>query len=399
MPSAGSYEAAVVNGKIYVFGSKVNYEYDPAADTWAVKTPMLTSRNWFSVAACEGKIYVFGGSPVTEPPSEQPAVGLNEVYDPAIDTWETRTAMPTNRTGMEANAVNGKIYLMGGTTDGSRVEGASTLNEVYDPATDSWTTATPMPYFAAEIASVALDKKIYLIGGQDSLGWNRNQIYNTETDTWSEGAPIPFSTTQAHAGATTGVKAPKKIYVMGGLEPKSFVEGLDHNFVYDIQTDTWSTGVSLPTARINPAVAVVDELVYVIAGVTELHETTAVVELYTPFLFAAVPAVSVVSPHNETYASSEVPLTFSISEPTLSLSYSLDGRDSTITGNTTLANLSLGVHSITVYAWDTVGNVGKSETIIFTIAPFLTALTVTIAVAAVVGVGLVVYFKKRGRMP
>jgi energy-converting hydrogenase Eha subunit A len=31
--------AAVVNGKIYAIGGAVNYEYDPAADTWITKLP------------------------------------------------------------------------------------------------------------------------------------------------------------------------------------------------------------------------------------------------------------------------------------------------------------------------------------------------------------------------
>lgn len=73
----------------------------------------------------------------------------------------------------------------------------------------------------------------------------------------------------------------------------------------------------------------------------------------------------------------------------------------TITGNTTLANLPCGEHKVTVYAIDNVGNIG-SETIAFTILepeaePFPTTLVATASViaVAVVGIGLIVYFKKR----
>jgi hypothetical protein len=82
----------------------------------------------------------------------------------------------------------------------------------------------------------------------------------------------------------------------------------------------------------------------------------------------------------------------------------LDGQENvTVAGNTTLANLPYGEHNVTVYATDNVGNIA-SETITFTIAepepePFPTTLVATGAVAtiAVVGVGLLVYFKKRKR--
>ena len=72
----------------------------------------------------------------------------------------------------------------------------------------------------------------------------------------------------------------------------------------------------------------------------------------------------------------------------------------TIAGNTTLVGLSNGLHTLTVYANDTVGNVGTSETISFTVdVPFPTALVISASGVslAVVAAGLLVYFKKRKR--
>jgi hypothetical protein len=71
-----------------------------------------------------------------------------------------------------------------------------------------------------------------------------------------------------------------------------------------------------------------------------------------------------------------------------------------IAGNTTLANLPLGEHSITVYITDEAGNTGTSETIFFTIekpSPFSPLLIVTVSAALLVtiSVALLVYFKKR----
>jgi hypothetical protein len=41
-----------------------------------------------------------------------------------------------------------------------------------------------------------------------------NQIYDTEKDTWSFGASLPTQMWYTAAGATTGVMAPKRIYVL-----------------------------------------------------------------------------------------------------------------------------------------------------------------------------------------
>ena len=120
-----------------------------------------------------------------------------------------------------------------------------------------------------------------------------------------------------------------------------------------------------------------------------------------------LPIVSSLSVENKTYDTNDIPLNFIVNEPASQFSYILDGQENIITnGNTTLTSLSNGLHNITVYAWDMAGNIGTSETMIFTIAkpepqpePFPTTLVApaSVATVAVVGVSLLVYFKKRNR--
>jgi hypothetical protein len=110
------------------------------------------------------------------------------------------------------------------------------------------------------------------------------------------------------------------------------------------------------------------------------------------------PKVTVLSIEDKTFASSDVPLDFTVSDLVTQVSYSLDGDDNvTIAGNTTLTRLSNGEHNVTVYYADIVGNVGASVTLYFTVAvpnSFPTTLVI-IASLALVGVGLLVYFKTR----
>lgn len=112
--------------------------------------------------------------------------------------------------------------------------------------------------------------------------------------------------------------------------------------------------------------------------------------LMVPFdIYSA--SVFVICPENNTYTTASVPLNFTVYKPTSWIGYSLDGQDNvTINGNITLAQLPIGLHSITVYVKDTFGNTGVSKTIHFTIAePFPTALVVA-AIASVIVIGAVI---------
>jgi hypothetical protein len=114
------------------------------------------------------------------------------------------------------------------------------------------------------------------------------------------------------------------------------------------------------------------------------------------------PSVLILSPEPKVYNVSDILLNFTVDEPVSQLIYSLDGQTNvSIIGNITLESLPYGEHNVTVYATDNVGNIG-SKTVFFTIMepskPFPTTLVVASAIiVAVVGIGIVVYFRKRKR--
>ncbi len=74
------------------------------------------------------------------------------------------------------------------------------------------------------------------------------------------------------------------------------------------------------------------------------------------------PAITITSPKNQTYNNFTVPIEYSISEATSSVSYSLDGgANVTLSGKTAATLDKEGSHSITIYAKDNAGNVGKAS--------------------------------------
>jgi len=375
--------AVAVNGRIYVIGSLFTYEYNPATDNWVEKTPMPTPRTNFEVAAYQNKIYTIGGSSGWTQETGTIYSDANEVYDPSTDTWETKESMPVNRSGIVASVVKGKIHLIGPDS-----------HDVYEVDTDSWSTKEPMPLPTYRLGSTVVDDKIYV------MGWNQTQIYDQISDTWTLGASPPNLVGSSGICATTGVIAPKRIYVIGGS-----VNGLEaiwsgNTQVYDPVSDSWTLGADMLTACYGVNAVVVNDQIYAIGGIQGMYSSRLNTnQQYTPIGYGTIPPeVVVVSPENTTYTSSSVSLVFTVNKPAVWLGYSLDGQETvTINGNTTISGLTNGVHNVTVYARDEFGNTGVSETVSFSVAePFPTTLVIApIASVVVVGVGLLVYFRKR----
>jgi len=99
---------------------------------------------------------------------------------------------------------------------------------------------------------------------------------------------------------------------------------------------------------------------------------------------------------------SDVPLNFTVNGSASKISYALDGQDNvTIAGNTTLADMHVGLHNVIVYVWDAAGNVGHSETVVFTVAEpesfpvVLVAAVSTASIAAVAAAGLVLFPRRK----
>ena len=268
MPTPGAWiGAAVVNGKIYAiggnggYGSSSVYEYNPITDTWTTKTSMPTPRINFGTAVIENKIYIIGGDRGNYDVGIT-TTAINEVYDPATDTWEVKTSMPTRRMAVSANVVDGKIYVIGGGEKSPITNLTPTaVNEIYDPETDKWTTLEPIPNPVNYHTSAVVDNKIYIMGG--AVNVNLNQIYDVETDTWSSGAPLPTGVDSGATGVITETNASKRIYVIGG---KQGIEAVNLNQVYDPETNTWTSGKPMPTARYGLGVAVINDTLYAIGG-------------------------------------------------------------------------------------------------------------------------------------
>jgi N-acetylneuraminic acid mutarotase len=113
------------------------------------------------------------------------AVSASEIVE---DSWNTKTPMSQTRANLGVVAVDGKIYAIGGSISAHiHSENIVGTNEWYDPKTDTWTTLASMPTPRANFAIAADQGKIYCIGGETN--WNSScyvtEVYDIATDSWS----------------------------------------------------------------------------------------------------------------------------------------------------------------------------------------------------------------------
>ena len=94
-----------------------------------------------------------------------------EVFDPATNTWSSRAPMPTGRSGHAAAVVRGCLYVFGGEGNTSAANGVFPQSELYDPGTNSWTSLAAMRTPRHGIGAAVVGNRIFVPGGANVQGF------------------------------------------------------------------------------------------------------------------------------------------------------------------------------------------------------------------------------------
>ncbi len=174
------------------------------------------------------------------------------------NAWIKKASMPTVREGLACVALNDKIYAIGGDNGSSYLS----LVEEYDPKTDLWTTKTNMPQPRVYPTATVVNGKIYVVGGHDGNTYNLPVIeYDPLTNNWSSKANMKTPRYRFAAAEVNG-----KIYAIGGRTgPGSQLSTVEE---YDPVTDSWSSKANLPIAKKDLAAASLNGKLYAIGGYT-----------------------------------------------------------------------------------------------------------------------------------
>ena len=173
--------------------------------------------------------------------------------------WHDRADLPDPQQEVAVVALDGLVYVMGGFNE---VGGQLATVVVYDPDTDSWSARADFPTRANHINAVVFEGQIWVTGFLH-MGFTpdpRTFIYDPETDAWSPGPDLP--TGRGRGSSAAGV-IDGLIYVAGGIAPGGVRGWTD---VLDPQTGMWTELDDAPRAFDHAGFGVVDGKLIVTAG-------------------------------------------------------------------------------------------------------------------------------------
>lgn len=212
--------------------------------------------------ACAGHT-VPSGLTTTAGASESPAAAL---------TWTKQAGghPPTARHESALVALDGKLYLLGG-------RGERPL-EIFDPASGRWTRGARPPLDQLHHAqALAYNGRIWVLGALTGdfpaepavpTLW----IYDPTADAWQPGPPLPAGRARGASGVALHAG---RIYLVGGVtrgHTGGVVPWLD---VFDPATERWTALPDAPHARDHFHAAVLDGALYAAGGRVSAHGSGA----------------------------------------------------------------------------------------------------------------------------
>jgi len=177
-------------------------------------------------------------------------------------TWLEKSDMLAARKEIAnaAVALDGKIYVIGGVlSDGS----ITNKFESYDPSADTWEALAAYPLSVWRATAAAVNGKIYVFGGFQSLNpfpfnpSNKVYEYDPSTDSWTAKANLLTA-----RGAATAVTVGGEIHLLGGAANSA----LNLHHVYDPATDNWSTATAMSASRSGMTANVIEGKIYAVGG-------------------------------------------------------------------------------------------------------------------------------------
>ena len=188
-PRRGCGAAVGSDGRIYAIGGFGSMEsdgltnveaLDVEANRWQPAAPLVTRvyNEMAAVTGADGRIYAVGSG-------DRAAPNALETYDVELDRW-TPLAPPRAGYGLDLQAVaapDGRIYLLGG---------IGIAAEAYDSVRDTWEVVQGERHLRSMIgAALGGDGRIYVMGGMIRGPVDLVETYDPATDKWADADPMP----------------------------------------------------------------------------------------------------------------------------------------------------------------------------------------------------------------
>jgi Kelch motif len=263
MSSRRSYIAAAeVAGEIYVAGGMVGetgrplatfQRYDPAADSWTTLSRLPVATRAAAAAAVDGVVYVIGGT--------TPDGNTTAVWAWNGDEWERKASLPEPRFNHAAVAVGSQIWVLGGFAGGAEHDEVF----VYDTENDGWRRSQPLPRPNHAFGALALGDEIWILGGRRG-----DEILS---EVW-------IFATAGSGGWRRGPAMPKPMELLGTAFYGDRIHAVWESVyqIYDLVERRWRQGPHPLVTRHGLEVFAIDEELFAIGGCTTALRDSPVVE-------------------------------------------------------------------------------------------------------------------------
>jgi N-acetylneuraminic acid mutarotase len=178
-----------------------------------------------------------------------------------LQPWTSAANYPLPEISENAMGATGFVgYSAGGYTS----SGETNAVNRYDPGTDSWAALAPLPVALARARGVYSfspgQGAFFVFGGvNQSMVLDTTYIYNVSTNTWSTGAPMPAPRYLPNVVYHEG-----RIFVIGGHDGTSET---NQTWEYDPVANTWITGrANIPVAMGGSVAGVLEHSIYLVSN-------------------------------------------------------------------------------------------------------------------------------------
>jgi galactose oxidase-like protein/Kelch motif protein len=256
---SGHTATLLMNGKVLVAGGTVDGSrlasaelYDPASQTWSPTGSLNTARDSHSATLLsDGTVLVAGGccepTPACGNGQMLPALRSAEVYDPASGTWRTVSPMARGRYGLTATRLlDRSVLVAGGNTCFDYRGSGTTAAERFNPQTEQWESAGTMVTGrgVGPTATLLADGSVLVTGGQMGAccgSWQTAERYIPGLNNWQ----ATSSMTTGRRWHTATLLPNGTVLVAGGANPTA-PSPAGSAEVYRPSSETWS-----PTGPLN----------------------------------------------------------------------------------------------------------------------------------------------------
>ncbi|XP_052085494.1 actin-binding protein IPP-like [Mytilus californianus] len=220
-------------------------------------------------------IYVIGGFNRAKNGRWSDAISLKTVvkYDTFKRQWENVHSISCPRSKHAAVSLNRKIYVVGGEDDLLMYNNL----EIYNLQTGIWTEGPAMSVPRSGFGLCACDGKIYAFGGWvGSVLGDNVEVYDQKIGHWVTDSVIP------HPKFACGVvEMDGMIYIVGGTETESSTEMTTCDSFNPV-TKEWTELQNMNVRRSDLALVALDGFIYAVGGYNEYDRELSTVERYSP---------------------------------------------------------------------------------------------------------------------